>query len=67
MVSGLEGYRGAVQMIDRQGRRLRNALFFESEDNVRTAEPTFESMPEPLRELIRQAQRTVDVLESLFP
>jgi hypothetical protein len=65
----LEGYRGAVQMIDREGRRLRNAVFFESEDNLRAAEPTFESMPgqlpEELRDLVRQAERTIDVLEVL--
>lgn len=67
ILEGLEGYKGAVQMLDREGRRLRNAVFFESEENVRAAEPTFDSMPqrlpEPLREMVQQAQRRVDVFE----
>ncbi len=65
----LEGYQGVVQMLDRDGRRLRNAVFFDSEENVRAAEPTFESMPERLpegvREMAKQAKRTVDVFEVL--
>lgn len=67
ILQGLEGYKGAVQMLDREGRRLRNAVFFESEENVRAAEGTFDSMPqrlpEQLREMVRQAQRRVDVFE----
>ncbi len=64
----LEGYQGAVQMLDRAGRRLRNAIFFESEENVRAAEPTFDSMPERLpqefRDMAREAtKRTVDIFE----
>ena len=67
VLQALEGYQGAVQMLDREGRRLRNAVFFETEENVRAAEPTFESMPErlpqELRDMAREARRTVDVFE----
>jgi hypothetical protein len=67
ILQGLEGYQGAMQMLDRDGRRFRTAVFFENEDNIRAAEPTFESMPQQLPEELRaavgQAQRTVDVFE----
>jgi hypothetical protein len=67
IVEGLEGYRGAVFMLDRGGRRLRNAVFFESEENVRAAESAFETMPqhlpEELRAMVGQAKRSVDVFE----
>ena len=67
LVQQLKGYRGMVGMIDRQGRRLRNAVFFDSEEDIRAAESTFETLPqrfpEDAREAIRAAQRTVDVFE----
>ncbi len=67
VLQSLDGYQGAVMMLDREGRRMRNAVFFESEENVRAAEPMFESMPERLpdglREMVGQAERRVDVFE----
>lgn len=69
ILQGLEGYQGSVQMLDEGGRRVRVAVFFETEENVRAAEPTFESMPQRLPDEMRgavgQAQRTVDVFEVL--
>ena len=69
ILQGLEGYKGAMQLLDRDGRRFRTVVFFESEENVRAAEPTFASMPEQLPDQIRtmvvQAQRSVDVFEVL--
>ena len=53
LVEGLAGYRGSLQLLSSDGKAL-SITFFDSEDNVRAADQTFEEeMPRQLGDLFQ--------------
>ena len=67
LVEGLAGYQGYLQLMSSDGKSL-SITFFDSEDNARAAEPTFdEEMPRRLGEVFQgewEGRRvSVDVYE----
>ena len=48
IVSQLPGWQGATQLFDRQNGKVVVIQFFDSEENMEAAEPTFEEMPRQL-------------------
>ena len=61
MVEGLAGYQGHTELIASNGKML-SITFFDTEENARAAEPTFdEEMPRQLGEIFRSWEgRRVD-------
>jgi hypothetical protein len=53
----LEGWQGVLQLADRQGARLMVLHLFDTEENMRAAEPTFEDMPNRVPEVREMAAR----------
>jgi hypothetical protein len=53
MLTGLAGYQGQLELLASDGKVL-SVTFFDSEENARAAEPTFdEEMPQKLGELFQ--------------
>jgi hypothetical protein len=53
LMRGLDGYRGYLDLMDRARGKAVTLVFFDSEENVAAAEPTFdEEMPRQLGDLI---------------
>lgn len=45
ILEGLDGWRGGMTLVDRHAGRILAVNFFESEEALAAAEPTFEEMP----------------------
>jgi hypothetical protein len=55
IMRGLAGFQGYLELVDRSGGKAMTVSFFDSEENMRAAEPTFdEEMPRQLGDLIEQ-------------
>ncbi|MFN2468611.1 MAG: hypothetical protein ABR521_10845 [Gaiellaceae bacterium] len=55
IMRGLDGFKGYLELVDRSGRSALTVAFFETEDALRAAEPTFEEeMPRQLADLFGQ-------------
>lgn len=77
VVEGLQGWKGAVQMLDREGGKLAVINFFDTKENMEAAESTFEVMPDKfddeLKEQIRriasgrQSVEKFELLANRFP
>ena len=53
LLRGMTGYQGLMELVDRGSGRALTLTFFDSEENLRAAEPTFEEeMPRQLGELM---------------
>ena len=63
IVEDLEGWQGALQLLDREAGKVLVIHLFDSEANMNAAEPTFEEMPRRLGEEVMQriAGRRVSV------
>lgn len=59
IVESLDGWQGATQMIDRENGKLVVIHMFDSEENMRASEPTFETMPERFPEELRDRMREI--------
>ena len=55
ILEGLPGWRGATQLYDDRNGKVMVINFFDSEENMEAAEPTFEDLPRQLgQELMQQ-------------
>ena len=55
MLRQLPGFQGYMELVDREGRRAQTITWFDSEENMHAAEPTFdEEMPSQLADLFEQ-------------
>ena len=55
IVRGMAGYRGYVELVDRASTTALTIVFFDSEENLRAADPTIEEeMPRQLADLFGQ-------------
>ncbi|MDQ3992493.1 MAG: antibiotic biosynthesis monooxygenase [Actinomycetota bacterium] len=65
----LPGWQGATQMLDRRNGKIVVVNFFDSEENMQAAEPTFEEMPRRLgpeiMEQVAGQRRSVEWFEVL--
>ena len=61
IVQDLEGWQGVLQLADRQTGTLMTVQLFDSEDNMRAAEQTFEDMPTQVPEVAQIAGRRSSV------
>lgn len=61
VVEGLEGWQGVLQLVDREGGTLMTLHLFDSEENLRAAEQTFEDMPNQVPEVRQFAGRRASV------
>ena len=68
IVEGLEGWQGVLQLVDRESGTLMTLQLFDSEENLRAAEQTFEDMPNQVPEVRQIAGRrsSVKYLEVTF-
>ncbi len=48
ILEALPGWQGGMQLVDREGGRVMNVALFDTEENMRAAEGTFEEMPQRL-------------------
>ena len=48
ILESMSGWQGGMQLVDREGGRIMNIALFDSEENMRAAESTFEEMPQRL-------------------
>ena len=48
ILEALPGWQGGMQLLDREGGRVMNVALFDTEENMRAAEATFEEMPQRL-------------------
>jgi antibiotic biosynthesis monooxygenase (ABM) superfamily enzyme len=48
ILEALPGWQGGMQLLDREGGRVMNVALFDTEENMRAAETTFEEMPQRL-------------------
>ncbi len=55
ILEGMPGWQGGMQLIDRSGGRAMTVSFFDTEENMHAAEPTFESMPDQIPEVRQMA------------
>lgn len=55
ILEGMPGWQGGMQLIDRSGGRVMTISFFDTEENMQAAEPTFESMPQQIPEVREMA------------
>ena len=69
IVAELPGWQGAMQLLDRRNGKVVVMQFFDSEENMEAAEPTFEELPQRLGPEIMQQlagqRRSVDKFEVL--
>ncbi len=61
MVEGLERWQGVLQLADRENGTLLTLQLFDSEENMRAAEQTFEDMPNQVPEVKQIAGRRSSV------
>jgi hypothetical protein len=55
IMRGMAGFQGYMELIDRSAKRAVTIAFFDSEENLNTAEPTFdEEMPKQLADLFQE-------------
>lgn len=51
IVEGLEGWEGVLQLVDRESGTMMTLQLFDTEENMRAAESTFEDMPNQVPEV----------------
>ncbi len=61
IVEGLEGWQGVLQLVDRESGTMMTLQLFDTEENMRAAEPTFEDMPNQVPEVRQIAARRSSV------
>ena len=61
IIGALQGWQGILQLADRQSGTLMVLHLFDSEENMRAAEPTFEDMPNQVPEVRQIAARRSSV------
>ena len=54
-LEGIDGWQGGMQLVDRSSGTIMNIHLFDTEENMRAAEPKFEEMPQHLGDdVVRQ-------------
>lgn len=54
ILDGMTGWQGGMQLVDLGGGNALTISFFDTEENMKAAEPTFEELPQKLGELREQ-------------
>ena len=61
IVQGLEGWQGVLQLVDRDSGTMMTLQLFDTEENMRAAESTFEDMPNQVPEVRQIAGQRASV------
>ncbi len=61
ILQSLPGWQGGMQLVDREGGNVMNIALFDSEENMRAAEPTFADMPNQVPDVAQLAARRSSV------